>query len=177
VGARAAIDAVRAQGWRVKLLSGDDPDVVAHVGAGLGFEAADLEGGADPERKQLVIGEAAARGTVVMAGDGINDAAAIARATVGIGVHGGAEACLAGADVFIARSGLAALPRLLAGSERTLHVIRRNIGFSLLYNAVGATLAMSGRIDPLLAAILMPLSSLSVVLASRHGRTFDGASP
>jgi Cu2+-exporting ATPase len=116
-----------------------------------------LEGGAGPERKcQVYRGRAARDGTVVMAGDGINDAAAIARATVGIGVRGGAEACLAAADVFVARPGLAALEELVAGSERTLGVIRVNIAFSLVYNTVGAVLAMSGRIDPLLAAILMP---------------------
>jgi Cu2+-exporting ATPase len=108
-----------------------------------------------------------------MVGDGINDAAAIARATVGIGVRGGAEACLAAADVFLARDGLGQVVRLVAGNERTLRVIRRNIAFSLLYNLAGAALAMSGRIDPLLAAILMPASSLTVVLASWRGRTFD----
>ena len=171
--ARAAIDALRARGWRVALLSGDHPAVVARVGARLGFATTDIEGGASPERKRQVIEQATARGTVVMCGDGVNDAAAIARATVGIGVRGGAEACLAAADVFAARPGLAALARLVAGSERTLGVIRRNIAFSLAYNAIGAALAMSGRIDPLLAAILMPLSSLTVVVASWRGRTFD----
>ena len=175
--ARAAIDGARARGWRVALLSGDHPDVVASVGARLGFTAAEVEGGASPERKREVVEAAAARGTVVMAGDGTNDAAAMARATVGIGMHGGAEACLGTADVFVARPGLGALPELLAGSERTLGVIRRNIAFSLVYNAVGAALAMSGRIDPLLAAVLMPLSSLTVVLASWRGRTFDVPGP
>jgi Cu2+-exporting ATPase len=175
--ARATIDALRARGWRLALLSGDHPDVVARVGADLGFAPAEIEGGASPERKREVVETAAASGTVVMVGDGVNDAAAIARATVGIGVRGGAEACLATADVFLARPGLAALERLVAGSTRTLRVIRMNIAFSLVYNVAGAALAMSGRIDPLLAAILMPLSSLTVVLASWRGRTFDADSP
>jgi len=171
--ARAALDALRARGWHLSLLSGDHPGVVRHVARRLGFAASDTEGGATPEGKLRVIEDAAARGPVVMVGDGVNDAAAIARATVGIGVRGGAEACLAAADVFLARPGLAPLTRLVEGSERTLGVIRRNILFSLLYNVAGAALAMSGRIDPLLAAILMPASSLTVVLASWHGRTFD----
>jgi Cu2+-exporting ATPase len=175
--ARASIDALRARGWRVALLSGDHESVVADVGARLGFAAADVEGGASPERKREVIDAAATRGTVVMAGDGVNDAAAIARASVGIGVRGGAEACLATADVYLSRPGLEALVRLVAGSERTLRVIRRNIAFSLVYNLAGAALAVSGRIDPLLAAILMPLSSLTVVLASWRGRTFDPPAP
>ena len=172
-GVRPALDALRARGWRLALLSGDHPGVVRHVGEQLGFAAADTEGGATPERKRRVIEDAATRGPVVMVGDGVNDAAAIACATVGIGVRGGAEACLAAADVFLARPGLAPLTRLVEGSERTLAVIRRNIIFSLLYNVAGAGLAMSGHIDPLLAAILMPASSLTVVLASWRGRTFD----
>jgi Cu2+-exporting ATPase len=171
--ARAALDALRARGWKLALLSGDHPEVVARVGARLGFAADAIEGGATPERKRAAIEAALARGPVVMVGDGVNDAAAVACATVGIGVRGGAEACLAAADVFLARPGLAPLTRLVEGSERTLGVIRRNITFSLVYNLAGAALAMSGHIDPLLAAFLMPASSLTVVLASWRGRTFD----
>ena len=80
-------------------------------------------------------------------------------------MHGGAEACLAAADVFLARPGLAPLVALVEGARRTMRVIRRNIVFSLVYNLVGATLAMLGVIDPLIAAVLMPMSSLTVVLA------------
>jgi cation transport ATPase len=63
--------------------------------------------------------------------------------------------------------------RLTDGAARTMRVIRRNIVFSLVYNAIGATLAMTGVLDPLIATILMPLSSLTVVLASWRGRTFQ----
>ncbi|HEY9383724.1 MAG TPA: heavy metal translocating P-type ATPase, partial [Gemmatimonadales bacterium] len=114
------------------------------------------------------------RESVVMVGDGVNDAAAIARATVGVAVRGGAEASLAAADVYL-EAGLAGLLPLLRGAERTLKVIRRNIAFSLLYNLVGATLAVAGVITPLIAAILMPMSSLTVVLASWRSRTFEPA--
>jgi Cu2+-exporting ATPase len=171
--AGAALAALRARGWRLSLLSGDDPEIVRHVGARLGFEPAAIEGGASPERKLRVIEAAAARGPVVMAGDGVNDAAAIARASVGIGLRGGAQACLAAADVFLARPGLDGLARLADGSARTLGVIRRNILFSLVYNVAGAALAISGRLDPLVAAILMPASSLTVVVASWRARTFE----
>ncbi|HUK65165.1 MAG TPA: HAD-IC family P-type ATPase, partial [Dongiaceae bacterium] len=171
--ARAALDALRARGWRLALLSGDHPGVVAEVGRALGFAADAIEGGATPERKLASIERALAGGPVVMVGDGVNDAAAVARATVGIGVRGGAEACLAAADVFLAHPGLAPLTCLVEGSGRTLGVIRRSIAFSLVYNLVGAALAIGGHIDPLLAAFLMPASSLTVVLASWRGRTFD----
>jgi P-type Cu2+ transporter len=91
-------------------------------------------------------------------------------------VHGGAEACLASADVYLTRPGLAALVELTDGARRTLRVIKRNVAFSLAYNVVGVSLAMSGRLTPLAAALLMPASSLTVVLASWRSRTFRESS-
>jgi Cu2+-exporting ATPase len=169
----AAIGALRERGWSVRLLSGDDPCVVATIGARLGFMPAECEGGVTPERKLAIVEAGLAEGPVVMVGDGVNDAAAIARASVGVGVGGGAEASLAAADVFFNRPGLTPLLELVEGAERTMHMIRRNIGFSLVYNVVGVVLAMGGWINPLIAAVLMPASSVTVVLASWWGRTFD----
>jgi Cu2+-exporting ATPase len=171
--AAAALRGLRARGWKLELLSGDDPAVVGEVGRQLGFDPRDCRGGASPEDKLGAIERVLRSGPVAMVGDGVNDAAAIARATVGIGVHGGAEACLAAADVFLARPGPASLVALADGARRTLQVIRRNIAFSIGYNLIGATLAVTGVINPLAAAVLMPLSSLTVVLASWAGRTFD----
>ena len=173
--AATALTALRAQGWRPELLSGDDPRVVGAVGDALGFPAAACRGGAGPEDKLRFIEEAALEGPVVMVGDGVNDAAAVARATVGVGMHGGAEACLSSADVFLSRPGLAGLVTLTTGASRTLRVIRRNIVFSLAYNLVGASLAMTGVINPLIAAVLMPASSLTVILASWLSHTFEAA--
>jgi Cu2+-exporting ATPase len=107
-----------------------------------------------------------------LVGEGVNDAAAFAAASVGIGVHGGAEACLSTADIYLARPGLAPLVELVRGAERTMRVIKRNFAFSLAYNAAGAALAMTGSINPLVAAVLMPASSLTVVLSSWRARTF-----
>lgn len=171
--AAAAIICLRVRGWRVRLLSGDDEAVVAAVGDRLAIGPADRRGGASPEEKLRIVEAAARAGPTVMVGDGVNDAAAIARATVGVGVHGGAEACIAAADVFLARPGLGSLVALVDGAERTLRVIRRNLAFSLAYNVVGATLAVSGVIHPLIAAVLMPLSSLTVILGSWLGRTYQ----
>ena len=143
------------------------------VARALGLAGGAWRGGMSPEGKLAVIDEATLDGPVVMVGDGVNDAAAMARATVGIGVRGGAEASLAVADVYLSRPGLDGAGRADDGSERTLRVIRRNIAFSLVYNIAGAALAMGGWINPLIAAILMPLSSLTVVLASWRSRTFE----
>jgi len=173
--AAPTLRALRARGWRTRLLSGDAPDVVRAVGARLGFGPAECVGGASPEDKLGAIESLANEGPVVMVGDGVNDAAAIARATVGVGVKGGAEACLAAADVFLARPGVAPLAQLVDGAARTLGVIRLGIAISMAYNLAGAALAIGGLINPLVAALMMPASSLTVVLVAWRGRTFEGS--
>jgi Cu2+-exporting ATPase len=170
--ALAALQALRARGWRTVMLSGDATDVVAAVGRALDFDAADAIGAASPEDKLAFVEHCKQRGTVVMVGDGVNDAAAIAAAHVGIGVHGGAEACLATADIYLTRPGLTALVELTEGARRTMRVIRRNIGFSIAYNLIGAGMAVIGMLTPLIAAVLMPASSITVVLGSWYGHTF-----
>lgn len=175
--ARRSLEQLRARGWRTVMLSGDAPDVVASVGQALGFADADAIGAASPEDKLSFIERCKQHGTVVMVGDGVNDAAAIAAASVGIGVHGGAEACLATADIYLTRPGLSALVELTEGARRTMTVIRRNIGFSIAYNVVGAGMAMIGMLTPLIAAVLMPASSITVVLGSWYGSTFARRAP
>ncbi|MBX9928632.1 MAG: cadmium-translocating P-type ATPase [Gemmatimonadaceae bacterium] len=170
--ARGAIASLRRAGWRIALLSGDHPSVVGAVAAELGIAPTDAVGGASPEEKLRRVEAARREGTVVMVGDGVNDAAAIAAATVGVGVHGGAEASMQAADVYLSRPGLEPLVELIDGSRRTMLVIRNNIIFAIAYNLLGAGLAIAGVLDPLIAAVLMPTSSLSVVLASWRGRTF-----
>jgi len=175
--ARASLDALRSRGWRVRVLSGDHPAIVERVAAELGVGGASAEGGATPERKLEVIEDLVARGPVVMVGDGVNDAAALAGATVGIAVHGGAEASMGAADVFLSRPGLAPLVELTEGARRTMGVIHRNLAVSLAYNAVAAGLAIGGLLNPLVAAVLMPLSGLTVIVLSYRSRTFAGGDP
>jgi Cu2+-exporting ATPase len=147
--------------------------VVAAVGRGLGLAADQCRGGIGPEEKLRVVVEEAARGPVVMAGDGVNDAAALAAAGVGIAVHGGAEAALVAADVFVTRPGAARIAELCEASHRAMRVVKRNLIFSLAYNVVGVSLAMAGVLNPLVAAILMPLSSITVIVSSYRSRTFQ----
>jgi Cu2+-exporting ATPase len=168
-----ALAAIKERGWQVEVLSGDHPGTVGALMHRLRLDPATGRGGAVPEDKVERVRQTAELGTVVMVGDGVNDAAALAAATVGIGVHGGAEAVLAAADVYLGEPGLAPLVRLLDGSRRTLGVIRRNLVFSLAYNAVAVTLAMLGFMHPLVAAILMPASSITVVVNSYRARTFE----
>lgn len=170
--ALASLQVLRNRGWRTILLSGDTEAVVRSVGHSLGFSSEDAIGGASPEDKLAFIEALRSTTRVVMVGDGVNDAAAIAAANVGIGVHGGAEACLATSDIYLTRPGLSPLVELTDGARRTLHVIRRNITLSIAYNIVGASMAVLGLLTPLIAAILMPVSSISVVLGSWYSRTF-----
>jgi Cu2+-exporting ATPase len=130
-----------------------------------------------PEDKLQAVLAARAAGPVVMVGDGVNDASALAAATVGVAVAGGAEAALTAADVFVVRPGVGRLAELLDGARHTMRVVRRNLVFSLGYNVIGVTLAMTGVLNPLLAAILMPLSSLTVILSSYRARTFTATAP
>jgi Cu2+-exporting ATPase len=170
------IEKLRARGVRVRILSGDHPDVVARVAASLGLPAADALGGLTPEAKRDVVAGLVAgadrAGAVVMVGDGVNDAAALALADVGIAVHGGTGATIVAADIVLTREGVAPLIDILDGARRLRGVIRRNLGFSLLYNAGASALALAGLVGPLLAAVLMPVSSLTVILSSAFTRTF-----
>jgi Cu2+-exporting ATPase len=173
--AAACLRALEGQGMTVGILSGDHPDVVAVVAQQLGISPARAQGGATPEQKLAKVQAELRNGPVLMVGDGVNDSAALAAATVGISVHGGAEASLQAADVFLTEAGLAPIVTLITGARRTVRTIRRNILFSLLYNTLGAALAMAGLLSPLVAAILMPFSSLTVVSSSFKSRTFDAA--
>lgn len=175
--AAASIAELRRLGWRVGILSGDHPEVAQAVARAVGVDPEEARGGLTPEDKLAAVRDAGARGgdgPVVMVGDGVNDAAALAAATVGIAVQGGAEASLSAADVYLNRPGLAPILELLTGSRRTLGVIRRNLAASLVYNGVAATLAVTGVITPLIAAVLMPASSLTVLTLSYRSRTFGG---
>jgi Cu2+-exporting ATPase len=161
-------------GFRFEILSGDHQSVVDGVALELGIPAARARGGQSPEAKLAHIAALRRAGErVIMVGDGVNDAAAMAAASVGMAVHGGAETCLRAADVFATRPGLAPIALAAAGSRQAVATIRCGIAISLAYNVVGIGLAVAGLLSPLVAAVMMPLSSISVVSLALRAKSFD----
>ncbi|MEM7167147.1 MAG: heavy metal translocating P-type ATPase [Planctomycetota bacterium] len=176
--AAATIEQLRQRGWSVGILSGDHRDVVDAVGAELGIDSAVCHGAVTPEEKLRIVEASGADGTAtVMVGDGVNDAAALAAASVGVAMHGGAEAALTAADVYLGDGDISSVAELVRGADRTVRVIRRNLLFSLGYNVIGASLAIAGLVHPLVAALLMPTSSLTVIVSSYRARLFVAPRP
>lgn len=175
--AASCVHRLREAGWAVELLSGDDPRAVARTAEQLGLDPAHAKGRVTPEGKLEHVRSLVERGSgpVVMIGDGVNDTAALAAADVGIAVQGGADASLDAADILVQRGGLGGIEALTRSASGAMHRIRVCIGASLCYNAVAAGLGIGGLIHPLLAAVLMPLSSLTVVAIAASGRLADPA--
>ncbi len=168
-----AINQLKDRGWKVGILSGDHQHVVSRVAKRLGVHPEYARGGVEPEGKLSMVKSTSQNGTVVMVGDGVNDSAALAAADVGVAVNGGAEASLAAAPVYLGAPGLQPVLTLLAISDSTSQTMRVNLGVSLAYNISFAALAFAGFINPLVAAILMPVSSLTVVALSLSSGRID----
>jgi len=167
-----AIEQLKRLGWSVTIASGDDGSVVDRVAQQVGVDHALAR--QSPEDKAALVSRLVNESDrpVVMVGDGVNDAGALAAATVGVAVHGGAEASLEAADIYLNDPGVAPLVGLVRLASHTKRTIKLCLAVSLSYNALAATLAMLGRIDALTAAVLMPISSLVVVaLAMRPPRS------
>jgi Cu2+-exporting ATPase len=171
--AATTVSRLRRAGWRVVLASGDDPLVVSGVARELGLAPADALGGLSPEEKLALVRREHWARPVVMVGDGVNDLAALAAADVGVAVRDGVQASHHVADVCLAASGMRPLERFLAGARSTMRAIRVNLAVSLGYNLVGGALAFLGLVNPLVAAVLMPLSGLTVLVLALRIPSFE----
>jgi P-type E1-E2 ATPase len=172
-GAVALVQKFRSRGALVHVLSGDDPQITAAIGAILGLPPSAVRGGQSPEDKAARINELKREGTVVVIGDGINDAPALATADVGIGLRGGIEAALSSCRVALIRhDGIAGLEEVITGAARARVCVQQILAVSLAYNVVGVILAAAGVWGPLVCAVAMPLSSLTAVLMASNGRYF-----
>lgn len=169
-GASAAIAEWQAMGLAVELLSGDAPERVVAAARQAGI--AHWRGGARPEDKLQHVTALQARGhRVLMIGDGINDAPVLARAQVSIAMGQGADLAKARADAVLTSDRLDAITGALRLARRTRRVVRQNLAWSALYNAVCVPMALVGWLPPWAAGLGMATSSLLVVAnAARLGR-------
>lgn len=156
------INALRAAGIRITLLSGDRRPVVEAVARQLGGMEVIAE--VLPQDKDRVIQRLQADGEcVAMVGDGVNDAPALIRANVGIALGSGTDVSVESADIVLMQNELDKVRLATLLSRRTLRTIKQNIGLSFVYNAIMVPLAMMAHVTPLMAAITMPISSLLVI--------------
>ncbi len=180
-GAREALAALRARGLRVVMISGDNRAAAQAMGARLGLAESEvmadvLPGDKSAEVSRLRNGNKADKGeVVVMVGDGVNDAPALAAADVGMAMATGTDVAMHAAGITLMRGDISLVEAALDISHRTVLKIRQNLFWAFFYNAAGIPLAALGYLNPVLAGAAMALSSVSVMgnallLKRWHGR-------
>lgn len=161
----AAIKAIRELGIeRVELLTGDNERTAAAIAGplGIGFQANLL-----PEDKIRVVREAQAKGDkVVMVGDGVNDAPALAQAEVGIAMGGGTDVAMQAAHIVLMREDWNLVADCFRIAGRTMRVVKMNIAFTAIYNMLGLSLAAFGIIPPIVAASLQAVPDIGILANS-----------
>jgi P-type Cu+ transporter len=167
----AAVRRLRAMGLHPVLLTGDNPRAAGDVAAAAGIS--EVIAGVLPAGKVDAIKQLQAAGRVVaMAGDGVNDAAALAQADLGLAMGTGTDVAIEASDLTLVRGDLLALPDAIALSRRTLRIIKGNLCWAFGYNVAAIPLAALGFLNPLIAAAAMAFSSVFVVANSLRLRRF-----
>lgn len=166
-----AIAKLKQMGFETILLTGDHEDAARTVAASVGISQ--VFAGTSPERKVEVVRELQAQGKrLAMVGDGINDAAALAQADIGLAMGTGTDIAMAASDITLMRGTLTAVVDALQLSRRTLGIIRGNLFWAFAYNVAAIPLAALGFLNPMLAGAAMAFSSLFVVLNSLRLKAF-----
>jgi len=178
--AAEAVTELRKLGVTPVLLTGDSSGAAEAAGKRLGI--GDIRGGLFPADKERIVREFQAAGATAMAGDGINDAPALARADVGIAVARGTDIALASADVVLMNSDLRTLPSAFALSRAVIRTIHVNLFWAFFYNILGIPVAaglfypwLGLRLPPEFGAAAMSLSSVCVVLNALRLRRFSSS--
>jgi len=165
----AALANLKSLGLRIVMLTGDNRTTAEAVARKLGI--GDVEANVLPEDKNRIVRTLRAEGRVVaMAGDGVNDAPALAQADVGIAMGTGTEVAMQSAGVTLVKGDLAGIARARALSRATMRNIRQNLFFAFIYNLIGVPIAAGVLhpafgilLSPMIAALAMSLSSVSVI--------------
>jgi Cu+-exporting ATPase len=177
-GSAAAISRLKQLGLRPILLTGDNAAVAAQVAAAVGIAPEDVFAGVLPEGKVEAVRKLQAGGaTVAMAGDGVNDAAALAQADLGIAMGSGTEVAIEAADLTVMGNDLGQVAQAIELSRRTLATIKTNLFWAFFYNAVGIPVAALGLLNPMIAGAAMAASSVLVVANSLRLRSFGKPAP
>ena len=174
-----AIRELRAQGLRVVMLTGDRRETAMAVAQRVGID--EVEAGVRPEQKGEVITRLRAEGRIVaMAGDGVNDAPALAAAQVGIAMGSGTDVAIENAGIVLLKGDLRGILRARRLSQATISNIRQNLAFAFLYNVLGIPIAAGVfypwfglLLSPMIASAAMSLSSVSVIANALRLRKAD----
>lgn len=166
-----AVQQLKALGMQPVLLTGDNYGAAQQVAAEVGIDEVIAE--ALPQDKVDAVARLQGQGrTVAMVGDGVNDAAALAQADLGVAMGTGTDVAMEAADITVIRGDLRSVGDAVRLSRRTLRTIRENLFWAFLYNTAAIPLAALGLLNPMLAGAAMVLSSLSVVGNSLRLRRF-----
>ncbi len=168
-----AVARLRAAGIRPVMATGDNERTARTVAAAVGIE--EVHAGIRPEDKLSLIRDLQALGgKVLMVGDGMNDAAALKGADVGVAVGSGMDLAIDSADIVIVKGGVSRVADAVSISRQTLSVIRQNLFWAFAYNFLAIPLAMGALLHPVIAETAMALSSISVILNSMRIRAASG---
>jgi Cu+-exporting ATPase len=167
---QAALDQLRSDGVRIVMLTGDNRTTAEAVARKLGIN--EVEADVLPQDKSRIVKKLTAEGRIVaMAGDGVNDAPALAEASVGIAMGTGTEVAIQSAGITLVKGDLAGIARAILLSRATMRNIRQNLVFAFAYNGIGIPIAAGVLyptfgllLSPIIAALAMSLSSVSVIM-------------
>jgi Cu+-exporting ATPase len=165
--AAETITNLKSMGITPWLVTGDSAEVAASVALTVGIDSEHVVSAAMPETKLAIVERLKSEGRcVLMIGDGINDAAALTAADLSMAMGTGTDTAISSADITLMNSGLGSVISALKLSQKTLKIIRLNMGWALIYNVIGLPIAALGYLQPIYAAGAMALSSLFVVTNS-----------